>query len=191
MAKNTYKSNTFRKADKEKRRKSSGGGGFGISFLKDARLKLALGFFLLFAGLYMFFALLSYMFTGQADFSEVGNHQSMGSIFESLRGKDIISNWLGLYGAVLSHFLIFRWFGIASFFIPPLLFLLGFKLVFKKEIVRISIEDHLPDLHERYVRLGPELGGVQDVEVEVVDKDADPDVESNTAALALALALIR
>lgn len=138
MAKNTYKSNTFKKADKEKRKKSSGGGGFSISFLKDARLKLALGFFLLFAGLYMFFALLSYMFTGQADFSEVGNHQSMGSIFVSLREKDTISNWLGLYGAVISHFLIFRWFGIASFFIPPLLFLLGFKLVFKKEIVRIS-----------------------------------------------------
>lgn len=138
MAKNTYKSNTFRKADKEKRKKSSGGGGTGISFLRDPRLKLALGFFLLFASLYIFFALLSYMFTGQADFSEVGNHQSMGSIFESLREKDIISNWLGLYGAIVSHFLIFRWFGIASFFIPPLLFLLGFKLVFKKEIVRIS-----------------------------------------------------
>src|SRR5690606_35624354 len=82
-------------------------------------------------------ALLSYMFTGQADFSEVGNHQSMESIFQSLREKEI-SNWLGLYGAIISHFFIFRWFGISSFFIPPLLFLLGFKFVFNKEIVRIS-----------------------------------------------------
>jgi DNA segregation ATPase FtsK/SpoIIIE, S-DNA-T family len=136
MAKNTYKSNTFRKADKEKRGKSSGSR-IGFSFLKDPRLKLALGFFLLFAGLYMFFALFSYMFTGQADFSEVGNHQSMQSIFDALREKEI-SNWLGLYGAIISHLFIFRWFGISSFLIPPLLFLLGFKLVFKKEIVRIS-----------------------------------------------------
>ena len=136
MAKNTYKSNTFRKADKEKRGKSSGSA-VGVSFLKDPRLKLALGFFLIIAGLYMFFALLSYMFTGQADFSEVGNHQSMKSIFESLQEKEI-SNWLGLYGAVVSHFFIFRWFGIASFLIPPLLFLLGCKFVFKKELVRIS-----------------------------------------------------
>ena len=136
MAKNTYKSNTFRKADKEKRGKSSSSR-IGFSFLKDPRLKLALGFFLLFAGLYMFFALFSYMFTGQADFSEVGNHQSMQTIFEALRGKEI-SNWLGLYGAIISHLFIFRWFGIASFLIPPLLFLLGFKIVFKKEIVRIS-----------------------------------------------------
>jgi S-DNA-T family DNA segregation ATPase FtsK/SpoIIIE len=136
MAKNTYKSNTFRKADKEKRGKSSGSGG-GLTFLNDPRLKLAMGFVLIAAAFYMFFALLSYMFTGQADFSEVGNHQSMKSIFEALREKEI-SNWLGLYGAIISHFFIFRWFGIASFFIPPLLFVLGFKLVFKKEIVRIS-----------------------------------------------------
>ena len=136
MAKNTYKSNTFRKAEKEKRGKTPGPG-IGFSFLKDPRLKLALGLFLIFAGLYMFFALFSYMFTGQADFSEVGNHQSMKSIFESLREKEI-SNWLGLYGAIVSHFLIFRWFGISSFLIPPLLFLTGFRLVFKKEIIRIS-----------------------------------------------------
>ena len=136
MAKNTYKSNTFRKAEKEKRSKTPGSG-IGFTFLKDPRLKLALGLFLIFAGLYMFFALLSYMFTGQADFSEVGNHQSLKSIFQSLRDKEI-ANWLGLYGAIISHFFIFRWFGISSFLIPPLLFLLGFKIVFKKEILRIS-----------------------------------------------------
>ena len=130
MAKNTYRSNTFRKAEKEKRGKSSGSG-VRFTFLKDPRLKLAMGFFLIAAAVYMFFALLSYMFTGQADFSEVGNHQSMKSIFETLRDKEI-SNWLGLYGAIISHLFVFRWFGIASFFIPPLLFLLGFKLVFRK-----------------------------------------------------------
>ncbi|MDQ2655945.1 MAG: DNA translocase FtsK [Bacteroidota bacterium] len=136
MAKNTYKSNTFKKPEKEKRGKSASSGP-GFSFLKDPRLKLAAGFFLIFASLYMFFALFSYMFTGQADFSEVGNHQSMKNIFLALREKDI-SNWLGLYGAILSHFFIFRWFGISSFLIPPLLFLLGFKIVFKREIVRIT-----------------------------------------------------
>ncbi len=136
MAKNTYKSNTFRKADKEKRGKSSGSG-VSFGFLKDPRLKLAAGFFLIIAGLSMFFALLSYMFTGQADFSEVGSQQSMSSIFESLKEKEI-SNWLGLYGAVISHFFIFRWFGISSFFIPPLLFLVGFKIVFNKQLIRIS-----------------------------------------------------
>ncbi len=136
MAKNTYKSNTFRKGEKEKRRKTPGTG-IRFSFFKDPRAKLALGLLLIFSSLYMFFALLSYMFTGQADFSEVGNQQSMGGIFDALREKEI-SNWLGLYGAILSHLFVFRWFGISSFLIPPLLFLLGYKIVFGKEIVRIS-----------------------------------------------------
>ena len=136
MAKNTYKSNTFRKPEKDKRGKSSGSK-LSFAFLRDPRLKLAVGLFLMFGGLYMFFALLSYMFTGQADFSEVGNHQSMKSIFQSLREKEI-SNWLGLYGAIISHFFIFRWFGISSFLIPPLIFFLGFKMVFQKEFIRIS-----------------------------------------------------
>ncbi len=108
MAKNTYKSNTFKKPDKEKKSRPSGSGP-NFSFFRDPRLKLAVGFFLIIAGLYMFFALLSYMFTGQADFSEVGTHQSLQSIFDSLQGKEI-SNWLGLYGAIISHFFIFRWF---------------------------------------------------------------------------------
>jgi DNA segregation ATPase FtsK/SpoIIIE, S-DNA-T family len=136
MAKNTYKSNTFKKADKEKRGKSSSSG-VSFAFFKDPRLKLAIGLILIFGGFYMFFALLSYMFTGQADFSEVGNHQSMKSYFDTLKEKEI-RNWLGRYGAIISHFFIFRWFGISSFFIPPLLFLLGFKIVFKKEPVRLS-----------------------------------------------------
>ncbi len=136
MAKNTYNSNTFKKADKEKKTRSSDSGSV-FSIFKDPRLKLAAGFFLIISALYMFFALLSYMFTGQADFSEVGNQQGLQSIFDSLKGKEI-SNWLGLYGAIISHFFIFRWFGISSFFIPPLLFLVGIRLVFKKQLVRLS-----------------------------------------------------
>jgi S-DNA-T family DNA segregation ATPase FtsK/SpoIIIE len=135
MAKNSYKSNTFRKSEKGKRSKS--GSGFSLAFLKDPRFKLTAGFFLMFAGISMFFAFISYMFTGQADFSEVGNHQTVSHIFQSLREKDI-ENWLGLYGAVVSHVFIFRWFGISSFLLPPLLFFLGFRFVFQRDIVRLS-----------------------------------------------------
>src|SRR4051812_29752336 len=46
-------------------------------------------------------------------------------------------NWLGLYGALTSHYLIFRWLGISAFAIPPLLFLLGFRMVFQRELLPI------------------------------------------------------
>ncbi|MBT1696337.1 DNA translocase FtsK [Fulvivirgaceae bacterium PWU4] len=132
MAQNTYKSNTFKKSEKEKRGKSSKSK-FNFEFLKDPRLKLAGGFFLMIAGLYLFLALLSYLFTGKADQSVV-QALSDSSLMESGRETE---NWLGLYGAVTSHYFIFEWFGIAAFFIPPLLFVIGFKLVFSRELLRV------------------------------------------------------
>jgi S-DNA-T family DNA segregation ATPase FtsK/SpoIIIE len=132
MAQNTYKSNTFKKSEKEKKGKTSKTK-FNFEFLKDPRLKLALGIFLITVGLYLFLSLLSYLFTGKADHSVVEELMD-SSLLES--GKEI-ENWLGLYGAVTSHYFIFNWFGIAAFFIPPLLFLLGFYIVFKKQLLRI------------------------------------------------------
>ncbi len=132
MAQNTYKSNTFKKPEKEKKGKSSKSK-FNFEFLKDPRIKLAAGFFLMIAGLYLFLALFSYLFTGKADQSVV-QAISDSSLVESGRETE---NWLGLYGAVVSHFFIFRWFGIAAFFIPPLLFVVGFKIVFNRELFRV------------------------------------------------------
>ena len=132
MAQNTYKSNTFRKPEKEKKGKSSSK--FKFTFHKDPRLKLALGFFLMIVGLYLFLAMLSYLFTWRADESVVQAVRET-SLWES--GQDV-ANWLGLYGAVISHYMIFRWFGIAAFFIPPVLFFVGFKIVFDKELLRLT-----------------------------------------------------
>jgi DNA segregation ATPase FtsK/SpoIIIE, S-DNA-T family len=132
MAQNTYKSNTFKKSEKEKKGKPSKSK-FNFEFLKDPRLKLAGGFFLMIAGLYLFLALFSYLFTGKADQSVV-QALSDSSVLESGRETE---NWLGLYGAVTSHYFIFEWFGIAAFFIPPLLFVMGFRIVFAREIVRV------------------------------------------------------
>ncbi|HYC85429.1 MAG TPA: DNA translocase FtsK 4TM domain-containing protein [Chryseosolibacter sp.] len=132
MAQNTYKSNTFKKSDKEKKGRSSKRK-FNFDFLKDPRLRLAVGIFLMIAGLYIFLALFSYLFTGKADYSVV---EQLGDSTLIESGREA-SNWLGLYGAVTSHYFIYRWFGIAAFFIPPLLFLIGFNLVFNRQLLRI------------------------------------------------------
>ena len=132
MAQNTYKSNTFKKSEKEKKGKSSKTK-FSLNFFSDPRLKLAIGFFLMAIGIFLFMALLSYLFTGKADQSVVQAFDS-SSLLES--GKET-ENWLGLYGALVSHYFIYEWFGIAGFFIPPLLFVIGFKTVLNKELIRI------------------------------------------------------
>jgi DNA segregation ATPase FtsK/SpoIIIE, S-DNA-T family len=134
MAENTYKSNTFKKPEKEKKSKSSKSKSrFSFDFFKDPRFILALGFFLLITSIYLFVAFLSYLFTGKADQSVI---QALFDTSLTDSGREV-DNWLGLYGAVTSHFLIYQWLGISAFFIPPLLFLLGFKLVFKRELVSL------------------------------------------------------
>ncbi|MBL7857696.1 MAG: DNA translocase FtsK [Cyclobacteriaceae bacterium] len=132
MAANTYKSNTFKKPEKEKKGKSSSGK-FSFAFLKDPRFKLATGFFLMIVSTYLFLALLSFLFTWRADF-DIVQQQNRASVLES--GKEV-ANWLGYYGALVSDYFVTRWFGISAFFIPPFLFLVGFKIVFNREIFRI------------------------------------------------------
>ena len=128
MAQNAYKSNTFKKADKKKRGTKAN---FSFSFFNDPRLKLALGFFLLIASFYLVTAFISYLFTGKVDQSVVDSVRETGLIDS---GREV-ENWLGLYGAITSHYFIFKWFGISAFFIPPILFLLGFRMVFKRTLL--------------------------------------------------------
>ncbi len=136
MTKNTYKSNTFKKTTpKSKKQKSriNLADKFQFSFLKDRRVQLTVGFFLLALAAFLFLSCTSYLFTGKADQSVV---ESIGDSGLMESGAEA-ANWMKLWGAVTSHYLIFRWFGIAAFLIPPFLFILGYKVVFGKELIRI------------------------------------------------------
>jgi DNA segregation ATPase FtsK/SpoIIIE, S-DNA-T family len=134
MAQNTYKSNTFRKPEKEKKGKSEKSSfKFNFDLFKDPRLSLAGGFSLIIIAIYLFVSFLSYLFTGKADHSVVEGLSQSGLLESGIETE----NWLGLYGAVTSHYFIYRWFGIAAFLIPPVFFLLGFKFFFKRILLPI------------------------------------------------------
>jgi S-DNA-T family DNA segregation ATPase FtsK/SpoIIIE len=132
MAQNTYKSNTFKKSEKEKKGKSSKTK-FSLDFLKDPRFRLACGFFLIIVSVYLLLAFVSFLFTWRADESIVKSFWD-DSLLESSKE---IENWLGVYGALTSHYFITRWFGISAFFLPPLLFVIGFRIVFHRELFRV------------------------------------------------------
>lgn len=136
MAENTFKTNTFKKPEKEKKAKSSKSKGnfkWSLDFLKDPRFVLAVGFVLIISSLYLFIAMFSYLFTGKADQSVVEGMGQSGLIESGIEAE----NWLGLYGAITSHYFIYRWFGIAAFLIPPIFFLIGFKMAFKRTLLPI------------------------------------------------------
>ena len=129
MAKNTYKSNTFKK--NQKAEKKSRNFNFNFAFFKDRRLHLTVGFFLLTTSLFLFTAFVSYLFTGKSDMSVI---QAAAEMDVKAYGAEI-ENWLGLLGAQASYLFIFKWFGLASFLIPPFLFILGYHITFKKVIM--------------------------------------------------------
>ncbi|WP_291783765.1 DNA translocase FtsK [Cecembia sp.] len=82
----------------------------------------------------MLFAFVSYLFEGKADQDIVVSpmDQDLRSTAEEAR------NWLGFWGAQVSHLFIHKWFGIAAFLLPPFIFILGVKVAFKKLIYSLS-----------------------------------------------------
>ena len=128
MAKNTYKSNTFKKSKKQKKSVKLKPG-----FISDRRFHLAFGFLLLSVSVFLLVSFISYLFTGKADQSVVEAIGETGLINSGVETE----NWFKLLGALASHYFIFKWFGIASFLISPILFLIGYKVVIGKEILPI------------------------------------------------------
>ncbi|MGL1888847.1 MAG: DNA translocase FtsK [Reichenbachiella sp.] len=129
MAKNTFKSQ-----QKEKKKFSLPEFDFSVEFLNDRRLHLSLGFLALISSLFLLTAFMSYLFTGKADQSIIGHVVETGMRSSGQEAE----NWLGLIGAYTSHFFIYQYFGIASFLIPPFLFLVGYKTVFNRVILPIK-----------------------------------------------------
>lgn len=136
MAKNTYKSNTFKSNSKEKKPRKKLSFNIKIPFLKDKRFLLSIGFFLLLSSVFIFLACASYLFTGKVDQSVVEAFFDQNETVKSL-GQEA-ANWMKLLGALVSHKLIFSWFGISAFLIPPLLFIFGYRVVWAKSLIKLS-----------------------------------------------------
>ena len=96
----------------------------GLRFHKDERLIFTFGFILFIIGLYLLIAFSSYFTTGEADQSLVTSLQE-GEVENTER---TFQNVCGSLGAIISHYLIARCFGLASFIIPIFIILVSLKL---------------------------------------------------------------
>jgi S-DNA-T family DNA segregation ATPase FtsK/SpoIIIE len=105
-----------------------------LGLLRDRRFHLFIGFGLLLASLYLTIAFTSFLFTGHADQSVV---QAMGTIPVKEAGQES-TNWLGLLGAWAAQLFIYKLFGVAAFALIPIVFFLGYKIVFRTATVSVS-----------------------------------------------------
>lgn len=136
MPSNSPKQNTFRKRGEKSAKPKSKGSGIKFSFggFKSSKIVLTLGIIMMSLGIFLFFAFISYLLNGPADQSLVMNNP--GTETREIARES--QNWLGLLGAKASHLLIYRWFGIAAFLLPPFLFILGFRWTFKLSLISLT-----------------------------------------------------
>jgi DNA segregation ATPase FtsK/SpoIIIE, S-DNA-T family len=97
-------------------------------FTKDERFQKLIGLLCLVISLFLFISFASYLFTWRNDQSEVMQH---GFKYLFLENTKIAANILGRFGAVISHFLMYNTFGIASFLFVSFFFILGINLLFE------------------------------------------------------------
>ena len=88
------------------------------------RIKKISGLILMGSSVFLFFAFISYLFTWQPDQSLVSSELPANP------NPSSASNWMGIIGAWASNLFIHNWFGLSSFLLIPLFFLLGYKIIF-------------------------------------------------------------
>ncbi|MCF2486584.1 DNA translocase FtsK [Dyadobacter sp. CY347] len=95
---------------------------------------LAWGTFFIVLGLIMEISFLSYIITGLSDQSVI---DGLGQ--ESIRdaGRQT-RNFFGVLGAVVSHFFVYRWFGVGALLLPLVPFIAGWKMAFGKELLSLT-----------------------------------------------------
>lgn len=104
-----------------------------------------LGLFLLILSIYFLIAFTSYLFTWQEDHSYVSiTNGGWNTLFKSRAELEVlgvtqpaVQNWMGKFGALLAHQFIYKWFGVASFIFVALLFILGYRMLFKVKLASI------------------------------------------------------
>lgn len=100
--------------------------------LRDERARQVVGVFLILLSVFMAVAFVSFIFSWKTDQNVV-----FGFSWEDFLAAqpDAAKNTMGIFGALLGHLFIHKWFGIASFAIPVILFVGGAKLAFKIKLL--------------------------------------------------------
>ncbi|MGB4775394.1 MAG: DNA translocase FtsK 4TM domain-containing protein, partial [Daejeonella sp.] len=112
----------------------------------DGRLIKIIGLFFLIISIYFLVAFTSYIFTWQTDQSYVLDSnggwanlwKTQKELLEQGLKQPVVENWLGKFGALLSHQFIYEWFGLASFIFIAVFFIIGYRLLFRVKVLALS-----------------------------------------------------
>jgi S-DNA-T family DNA segregation ATPase FtsK/SpoIIIE len=131
----TMAKNISKIADRPKERKPNKQLSFDFNFknlTQNEQFKFIVGVLFMLVAAFMLISFFSHLFTGNTDQSEID-----AALANAPKPKKT-ANPFGLYGAKLSHLLIFELFGWSAFLLIPILFVSGFKMSFKRELIPLE-----------------------------------------------------
>ena len=131
-SKNQYKNFQFNSSKKKDKKEYFKG---LKTFFADERFHKTSGLFLVLIAIYLFFSFTSYLFTWKYDLSIIDG-KSIGFVFNGEESE--IRNWLGKFGAYTAHRFLKIWYGVASYLFVLIAFVIGFKSLFKYELLPIT-----------------------------------------------------
>ncbi len=102
---------------------------------RDERTWKIIGTISLLVSIFLFIAFVSYFFTWKEDQDKVLNNDS--SFLWEYDTSNRVSNLLGKLGAYISHFFIYRGFGVASLLFCTFFFVVGINLLFERKVFSI------------------------------------------------------
>lgn len=104
-----------------------------IAIYRNERTQKLIGLLLILGSVYLCIALASYVVTWDKDQDKV-----LGPLSELFAVDTKVYNWLGKFGALVSHLFMYKWFGIASFILVPVFAIYGLQKLLNKPITKPS-----------------------------------------------------
>lgn len=96
-------------------------------FFENKQTQILLGLFIMLFAIFLLGSFISYLFNWQDDHSQL----------QEFTNKNVaVQNLLGKIGASISQYLIYDGFGIASLYIPFLVFFSGLRILWKKSVTK-------------------------------------------------------
>jgi S-DNA-T family DNA segregation ATPase FtsK/SpoIIIE len=102
------------------------------AFYRDERTQKIRGLLLILSAAYLFIAFVSYFTSWEVDQDKV-----LGDRAELFLPETKVRNWLGKFGAIVSHFFMYKGFGTASFILIPVLCILGLQKVVQRRLIHV------------------------------------------------------
>lgn len=102
-------------------------------FYTNERTQKIVGLLLILFSAYLSIAFVSYFSSWDVDQDKV-----LGPAADLFLPETKVKNWLGKFGALVSHLFMYKGFGVASFILVPVLFFYGLQKVVQRNFIRVG-----------------------------------------------------